>query len=315
MLIDEPKSLRNIEFSCIHFELEFQETVRLPQGAFLQLRRELLQVARFFDSALEKAPSSALFDPPLPTDPVVRKRIQRPGPGFIIRGIPPREHVFDIGDSFELTVHFLGEARNHLQDFAEILKMLGQNGLSHGRGVFDIAAIEGEDASGQRHLLCDQDEEMAELAPPVFDARWWVDSAAPVGPTLLELHFVTPARLLSQGRPLFRPTFGKIFPFILRRVTSMAQAHCGLEVVENPSPILNAASRVLVTSDTLRWTDWRRLEGENRSQDLGGVTGSLRLEGEALEEIFWVLKLGSLFQIGKGAAYGAGRYDLLFFPK
>ncbi|MFO7984058.1 MAG: CRISPR system precrRNA processing endoribonuclease RAMP protein Cas6 [Desulfuromonadales bacterium] len=314
MLVDEPQSLRHIEFSCIHFELEFQETVRLPPGAFLQMRRELLQVARFLDSALEKAPYSALFDPPLPTDPVVRKRIQRPGPGFVIRGIPPREHVFDVGDSFELTVHFLGGGKNALPDFVEILKMLGQNGLSQGRGLFDIATIAGEDPSGRRYPLCEPNEDLSTLAPPILDAQWWLDSAAPVRPSLLDLHFVTPARLVSQGRPLFRPTFRTIFPFILRRVTSMAQAYCGLELVENPAATLGAADRLQVNADTLRWTDWRRLEGESRSQDLGGVTGSIRLEGSALEEIYWILKLGSLLQIGKGAAYGAGRYDVHVLP-
>lgn len=310
MLDDEPQSLRHIEFSCIHFELEFQESVRLPQGAFLRLRRELLQVALFLDSALDEAAFSPLFHAAPPADPVARKRIQRPGPGFVVRGVPPVEHVFEVGESFELTVHFWGRATNELPYFIEILKRLGQSGLSHGRGLFDVASIAAEDASGRRHSLCEAGEEKAELAPALLDARWWVENEKALRPTALEMNFVTPARLLSHGRPVFRPTFSAIFPFVLRRVTSMALAHCDLELVDDPRSILEAANQLRETASTLRWSDWRRLEGQSRSQDLGGITGFLRLEGAGLEEIFWILKLGSLMQIGKGAAYGSGRYDL-----
>ncbi|NIQ93716.1 MAG: CRISPR system precrRNA processing endoribonuclease RAMP protein Cas6 [Desulfuromonadales bacterium] len=313
MMDGAPQSLRHLEFSCVHFELEFQQEARLPAGAFLQLRRELLDVARLAEGSQDGG-CRALFEPPLPTDPVVRKRIQKPGPGFVIRGIPLTERVFEVGDSFELTVYFWGRAVRQLADFARLLEMLGRSGMSHGRAAFEIACIEAEDASGQRHLLHDATAVRGEPAPPLLDAGWFIDSVELAPEPTLEMRFVTPARLLSRGKPIFKPSFRAIFPFLLRRVTSMAQAHCDLELIREPGDLIAAASHVEATRNTLHWADWRRLEGEHSSQDLGGVVGSLRLEGRYLRQIAWVLRLGSLLQVGKGAAYGAGRYTLHMIP-
>ena len=35
-----------------------------------------------------------------------------------------------------------------------------------------------------------------------------------------------------------------------------------------------------------------------------------RLEGEGLEKLAWLLDLGTLMNIGKGAAYGSGCYQV-----
>lgn len=312
MLDSVPRQLRELEFACIHFELEFQESTRLPATAFLRLRREMLQAVRFAEAAGDGEEWRAILEPPLPSDPVVRKRVQKPGPGFVIRGVPVQARQFEIGDSFELTVHFWGRASQQLEGFANILKMLGRNGLSHGEGLFEIASIEAEDAIGQRSLLAGPGEELAEPALPLIDVPWLLDSYDSASAVALELRFVTPARLLSRGRPLFRPCFADIFPFILRRITSISQAHCDCEALNEAAALIESAGRVDETQNALQWADWRRLEGPGLSQDIGGVSGSIRIEGPQLGEIAWVLLLGSLMQIGKGAAYGAGRYELVF---
>jgi hypothetical protein len=92
----------------------------------------------------------------------------------------------------------------------------------------------------------------------------------------------------------------------------MIFAHCDLEVLgmSEPGLLLEAAGRVVEQENQLVWRDWRVLEGKEHIQDIGGVSGSIRLEGEALAEILWVLNLGSLLNIGKGAAFCAGHYFL-----
>jgi hypothetical protein len=46
------------------------------------------------------------------------------------------------------------------------------------------------------------------------------------------------------------------------------------------------------------------------TQDLGGIIGSVRLEGETLQSVFGILRVGSLMNVGKGAAFGAGCFRL-----
>ncbi len=88
----------------------------------------------------------------------------------------------------------------------------------------------------------------------------------------------------------------------------MVHACCDIDLIGDPEPLLKQASKVREVRNTLRWSDWRTLEGENSCQDLGGIIGSVLLEGESLPEVFWVLALASMMNVGKGASYGAGHF-------
>jgi hypothetical protein len=45
--------------------------------------------------------------------------------------------------------------------------------------------------------------------------------------------------------------------------------------------------------------------------ELGGICGQLRLKGQLPDDLIDLLRLGSLMNIGKGAAYGAGSYRFI----
>ena len=298
----------DIEFALVHFQLEFQEQFCLGMAELLRLRRELLMAAGQALGERSSERFQALFDPPLPDDPVALRRFQRPSPPFALLFHPRRERDFDAGDRFEITVSFWGRGVQLVGDFARVLQALGKIGLHCGRGTFELAAIEAEDASGNRLTIWQEGEGLQLLTPPINEVGWWLNRDGE--PAAVMLEFLTPARLLSQGRPLFKLDFRRLFPFILRRVTSMLYAHCGLEVVDDPGRLLAAADRVHEVQNVLYWQDWRTLEGEGMTQDLGGIIGSVRLEGETLQSVFGILRVGSLMNVGKGAAFGAGCFRL-----
>jgi hypothetical protein len=316
-MFDIPSKLQEVEFSLVHFQLEFQESYRVTQEALIRLRRDLHHAARYALSSLdgESLPKgsrfTALFDPPLTANPVALRRHQRPGPPFVVFPVPGLPRDYEPGDSIDLTVVFWGRGIHRLGDFSRVLQALGSLGIHRGEGLFELGAIDAEDPAGNRVRIWQEDQDFECLAPPISDARWWLETSALAVPSL-RLEFVSPARLLSGGKPLFRANFVRFFPFILRRVTSMIFGHCDLEVLgmSEPGLLLEAASRVVEQENQLVWRDWRVLEGKERIQDIGGVSGSVRLEGEALAEILWVLNLGSLLNIGKGAAFCAGHYLL-----
>ena len=124
-------------------------------------------------------------------------------------------------------------------------------------------------------------------------------------PVLLE--FVTPLRLVTAGRVLRRPRFDQLFPFLLRRVTSMLHAYCAIEAVDDPAPLLQAARSCRSGWSRIDWLDWRETD---RQEGVGGLLGTLWLDGPELDTILWVLLLATLFGAGKGAAYGAGHCRL-----
>jgi hypothetical protein len=272
------------------------------------MRRDLLTAARPCLDASGGERFTRLFEPPLPTDPDALRRYQKPGPPFALLPDPVSAGDHEPGDRIELNVTFWGLGTQLIGDFAEVLQALGRHGLHRGEGRFELAGITAEDAAGNRCRLWPAGRTLLRLAPPVNEIGWWLERSGCGSSVLLE--FITPARLISAGRPLFRPAFRQLFPFILRRVTSVLYACCGSEAVGDPAPLLAAAAQVRETDNRLAWRDWRSLDGEDRSQELGGLVGSVRLEGAALEELCWVLSLGTLLNLGKGAAWGAGRYRL-----
>lgn len=306
-MIVVPAQLSEVDFARIRFCLEFQEPASLGGGALLRLRKDLRRAAA---STLPGEVARALFDPPLLADPQALRRFQRPGPPFALQFPLGADRHLDAGDRFELPVLFLGGGLQLLESFALTLQSLGPVGLFRGEGRFELAEISAEDPAGNRSRLWREGQPLAQLAPPLCDAHWWVDEPQSQGAEV-RLEFLTPARLLSGGRPLFRADFVGLFPFIMRRVSSMLFVHCGVEVVEDPQALLRTAEQVRVLENRLFWEDWRQLEGPERSQELGGIRGHLRLQGSDLGEIGWLLKLGSLLNLGKGASFGAGRFRLL----
>ena len=308
-----PEDLSRLEYVRLYLYLELLEEIDLPPLALLQLRRELQGALKSYSAAAspEKVRLlSALLEPPLPVDPESRKQVQKPAAALILSPDLDHEDSLPAGTRLRLPVLFLGQGLTALPPFLELLDHLGQSGLYNGRGRFFIEAIETEDPSGLTAMLWTQGEERGELAPPISDLSWWLERQnAPVDP--LRLEFLTPARLIHNGKPLFKAGFQEVFPFILRRVSQVLYQHLGRETIKNSDELIVFAGQVKTLSNRLSWRDWRTLEQLDARQQLGGLEGSLDLAGDALGELWWVLQLGSLFQIGKGAAYGAGRYRLI----
>lgn len=302
---------RGVEFSILHFHFEFAQDSTLTSQSLLQLRRELHHTARTLfalegNEASAQALFQALFDPPLATDPVAQRRYQRPGPPFVLAIDPAAARNYQAGDSWEVKVLFWGAGGQLAGDFARVLQALARSGFGPGIEGGELVAIETEDASGERQLLWQEGQLLQKLTPIYCELDWWLANRSQG--TDWRLEFLTPARLLSSGRPLFRADLAKIFPFILRRVTSMCHAHCGRELAADSGSLLQAAARVEIGEQTLLWTDWRSLDRGTDLFELGGLLGGVTLSGEALDEIAWVLQVGSLLNLGKGAAFGAGAF-------
>lgn len=304
---------KGVEFALLHFRFEFAQETRLPPQGLLQLRRELHRTARTLfalegNEASAQALFQALFDPPLALDPIAQRRYQRPGPPFVLAIDPASAGDYQAGDHWELKVLFWGQGIQSAGDFARVLQALARAGFGPGIEGGELVAIETEDASGHRCQLWHEGHPLQRLSPVFCELDWWL-ADWPQGCDW-RLEFLTPARLLSAGRPLFRPNLAQLFPFVLRRVTSMCHAHCGLELLVDPSPLLQAAARVQVLEKSLLWTDWRSLDRGSELFDLGGLMGGLTLSGAALDELVWVLQVGSLLNLGKGSAFGAGAFRL-----
>ena len=305
-----PAGLERAEFARAVFVLEFQDPCDLTPAHLLRLRRDLLQATAVL-AALEGSAERVrqLFSPHVSADVQGRRRHQKPTPPFVLLPEETQASLYEAGDLLRLPVIFWGKGIAAMGDFLRALQELGRQGISRGEGSFEVIALETADPAGHFKKIWREGQPVEPLCPAISSASWELDRHGG-GPSHLTLQFLTPARLLSHGRPLFRPEFARLFPFVLRRVTSVLFSHCGVELEMDPRELLAQASLVRESESTLRWEDWRTLEGQEHAIDLGGVVGATTLAGAPLNHLAWVLRLGALMNIGKSASFGQGHYRL-----
>ncbi len=305
-----PAGLERAEYVQLYFHLEICDYFDLPRLGLLQLRRELFQALRQLHEAGEDplvVRLNRLLQPGLPDDPVLLRTVQKPAPALVLTPDLRQHGLIEPKERIVLPVLFLGDGISAITAFRRLLVQLGKQGLFSGAGRFRLDGIEAEDNSGMRSMLWLRGEAERELSPPINDLAWWLQRQPPCRDhLLLDIH--SPLRLLRQKKPLFKTDFAELFPFILRRVTALLAGHCAVEVVTDPAGLIHQAAQVEVVCNRLRWQDWRRLDAADRTQDLGGLLGTLDLRGPALADLQWLLQIGSLLNIGKGASYGAGQY-------
>lgn len=288
----------------VRFTLELLSPCRLEPYALLGLRQGLLRSAGKFPG--EEA--DRLFTPTLSDDPQAVRRFQKPSAALVLR--PPRlsRQQWSEGDSLELDVLFIGDGVQLIALFLEILREAGKKGLADGEGCFEVAAASCQTPAGSwRGLVLAHRGE--ELLPDVLSLATCLDGLLPLS-SPVTLRVVSPARLLAAGRVLRRPRFSQLFPFMLRRVTSMLYYHCHLEPLDDPGALLSAAAQVGACWQDVEWCDWRDLGDGHPGSRVGGLIGQMRLEGEALEELGWIIALAAQFGIGRGAAFGSGQLQL-----
>ncbi len=297
------KKFQRADYILLRYRLRFEDEFVLPAYALLRLRRELSRILKS-EPSRSKADMALnnLLRPALPTDPVLLRRVQQPAPGFVLHVDQLSSRSFNAGDQLTLSVCFFARGMSLVEPFTCLLEALGTVGLNDNQGRFHVETIEdGSELSANEKLWSGGP---LQLAATISDLAQLLDNRTGAS---VSLDFSTPARLIKKGKPLFRPEFADIFPFILRRVTGMLAAWADLEDIFENDYMLECAAKVTVSDNQLKWQDWRPLQ---QKDEAGGVCGSIVLEGRELDELWPVLRAGELLGIGKGAAFGAGRYKL-----
>lgn len=303
-----PETLQHVDVVKTRFTLDFITSCQVKPADFLEIGRALRLAGRqLFDvgdaDASEKCRS--LFQPSLSDDPIARRKFQKPSPAFVVT-MPIMEKVrLEAGDQLELEVLFIGTGIPLIHEFLRSLVHLGHLGLAAGEGRFEVLKLCSCEPDGSENQVWQQDQSTTSLACSVQPLSWLLSDDQV--PDSVSINFLTPTRLMVEGKPLRKPLFKDVFPFILRRVTSMLYAHCGLEVLEAPSSLLVQSRELNVMATRLCWLDWRPLPGR-QGLVVGGFTGEMVLQGQSLKDLYWVLSVASLFGVGKGATYGAGRF-------
>ncbi len=305
--------LHNAAYMRLYFELEFREAALLPQGALLQLRREFFLALKILKEQEESHLCSRLkelFSPSLPASQLLRAQVKSPPPGIVLSSNCLAKRAILPGDSLRLEALFLGTAIGEVDSFFHLLKFMEMRGIYCGTGLFQIKHIYYENANGDEiEVVLNKGDSLLGHCS-VCDFKWWLENQTQKGDSL-RLDIFSPLRLMKAGKPVFKPDTAAILEAIGRRVSTLLAYHCQIDFCYDSYELNELLASVDTLDNKLKWQDWRSLQGEVKSQKIGGVLGSLHLSANGSVDLFSLLKLGQLFNLGKSATYGCGQFRLL----
>lgn len=304
--------LSRAEFAHLRFECRMAETIDIDVATILRVRRRLRTAAQEVLRGRTEL-FKRLFEPQLSADPVALKRYQKGAPAFVIIPSSISYRKYNAGELFIFEVRLFGNIALQAAGLVEAFVALGAEGLRLDAGKYTLERVWASDAGENVTEVWHSSGGAALHHIPRLDLGWWLEGQ-PQTCFELELKFNTPARLLTRARPMFNPSMEQLFPFVLRRVTAMLYIHCGIEMEPVQLELASEIKGWSCAQNKLYWYDWRQLRSDTgQSTPLGGVCGSLRMQGEVAHPVLSLLQLGSLFNLGKNAAYGAGNYSLVCF--
>jgi len=132
----------------------------------------------------------------------------------------------------------------------------------------------------------------------------------------LGVRFKTPVSFKDRasGKIVNLPAFDRVVRSLLRRHTALL----GLE--GNPAPawdyagIIRKAAEIRLTGPNLKMVSWERFSSRQKTRAFwGGSVGTVCYEGD-LRPFLPLLRAGERLHVGRGTAFGQGRYELLEPP-
>lgn len=295
----------NTPFVQLHFTLEPAAGKPTPQTLFAI--RQFFPVAfrrangcLGLDQGCEKTsdcPCRNVFGQNLTPDPAALRRYQKPPLPFAFKIPQLPEKLMQEGE-VELALVIVGEMISHLDLFIKAVKL-----LFHPPGSFEswrIVSVEAACGDGSRIAIPASgiSTEFSSLPLLSFDELFTPgrgDCAK------ITIKFQTPLRLLHKGAPLREIRFCQLAGALFRRVSSLAYYYGKEELPHDFKWLAQRSREIVCTHADLSWV--------NHGGSLQGVEGTLAFSGE-LAEFTPFLHLGSLLNVGKGAAYGMGSYRL-----
>lgn len=131
-------------------------------------------------------------------------------------------------------------------------------------------------------------------------------------PKRLTLNFLTPTRIAYNGSLTLDIQFHTIIRSLLRRVSLLSYFHGDSSAVPafDFKGIIEKAQAVETLDKNLRRYDWERYSSRQEQRiDMGGFVGEITFEGD-LRPFMPLIKAGEVLHVGKGTAFGLGRYEV-----
>lgn len=233
----------------------------------------------------------------------------------------PRPFVFDepldtrttfaVGERLEFGLSVVGRIARHAPYFVAAFQSLADTGLGPRRAPFALESVVAVDAQGTHQPVYQRGSaRVLPVAPQVTAAQ--LRQPQDDQRQHLHLRFLTPVDVRDAGRSVREPRFGPLARRLRDRLSALA-AFFGAGPLELDFKAVGAmADEVHLVEAHTRDVSVRRTSARTRqSHDVGGFVGAARYEGAALGTLMPLVRVGAILHVGRHAAFGNGRIQVL----
>jgi hypothetical protein len=229
---------------------------------------------------------------------------------FVLEPPETPEREVKLGELLSLGLVLVGRAISLAPYFLAACREMGRQGVGRGRGQFRLERVIADDPGDPKgRIVYDGDRDL--LAPAV--PPWTLEDlhAGRNSKEHVTIEFLTPTRLRQDADLVVRPEFSTLVTALLRRIAVLAEAHCSAQPLQDARSILATARDVRVLKTDLGWHDWERYSARQQTRmALGGFVGRITFAGPLTP--WWpLLRLGEVLHVGKGTAFGLGKYRIV----
>jgi len=244
-------------------------------------------------------PCRATFEQKLTPDPAALRRYQKPPLPFVFQ--LPDPAGLKKGACTELALILVGDATSRLETYLKAMELLFPACGLGNPWRLQLRSIEATAGDGVRTVLPTGGGRAGFSSLPLlsFDE---LSTPGLLTTATITLELLTPLRLLRQGVPLRELPFSAVAGALFRRISSLAYYYGGTELPHDFKWLAERSRGVVYSRSELVWV--------NRGGGLQGLEGRVVYSGE-LDDFLPFINLGSRLNLGKGAAYGMGRYQLV----
>jgi len=309
-----------IEYGVFRFTIVPSEPLILPlfkgstlRGGFGHAFKRVVCILRNRECGecllKERCVYSYIFETPPPSDTrIMRKYRSAPHP-FIIQPPPEKKREYKPDDTISFDLILIGRALDYLPYFIYAFSELGNIGIGRAKGRYELRKVEAEGAgiiySSDTKTICNFNTSVLNLDPSMSNPESY-------NPGFMTLNFLTPTRIVYNGHLTIDLEFHILIRNLIRRLSLLYYFHCGGDSSEwDFKGIINKAEGVKVMKRDLRWYDWERYSArQDTRMKMGGFVGKITFKGD-IGPFMSILRAGEVLHVGKGTAFGLGRFEII----
>jgi hypothetical protein len=225
--------------------------------------------------------------------PVLEGRDKASHPFILDADLPVQEK----SDTLQLRLTLIGKAMDYLPYFYYSLKKAGEKGIFKERITYKITEID----HNEKSILTDENN----IEIPEEKSNWCSGSTDQKVEFSGRITLETPLRLKYQGHYMDGLDKNVFFGSVYRRAKILATLY---GQVQNEEKLYTFGENATLVEKQFKWVDLNYFSSRQQERmQLGGITGSCRIEGRLTALECSLLDFAELFHAGKNVSFGLGR--------